>query len=200
MNTALRTPVMSREEFFEWAQAQNERYEFDGFRLVAMTGGPIIHSRLHRNLNSALDARLVGNGCEALGPDAGVATIGDAVRYPDSLVTCTKVPGSSYLVPGVVVIFEVLSPTSGRTDRIVKLREYRAVSSIRRYVILEYTSIGLLVFSRANGANDWTATALTAEDTLRMPEIGIEIPVAKLYRNVDLSSVPGEAVTSPTPA
>jgi len=200
MTIALRTPVMSREDFFEWAQAQNERYEFDGFQPVAMVGGTINHSRLHRNLNSALDARLVGSGCEALGPDAGVATIGDAVRYPDSLVTCTKVPGSSYLVPGVVVIFEVLSPTFGRTDRIVKLREYRAVPSIRRYVILEYTSVGLLVFARADGADDWTATALTAEDTLQMPEIGIEIPVAELYRDVDLSSGQGETVTPPSPA
>lgn len=200
MTIALRTPVMSREDFFEWAQAQNERYEFDGFQPVAMVGGTINHSRLHRNLNSALDARLAGSGCEALGPDAGVATIGDAVRYPDSLVTCTKVPGSSYLIPGVVVIFEVLSPTSGRTDRIVKLREYRSVPSIRRYVILEYTSVGLLVFARVNGTDDWTATALTAEDALQMPEIGIEIPVAELYRDVDLSSGPGETVTPPSPA
>ena len=200
MNVALRTPAMSREEFFEWAQAQDERYEFDGFQPVAMTGGSLGHGRIHRNLHRSLNARLDGSRCEPLGPDAGLATIGNTVRYPDALVTCTKAPDKSYLVPGVVVVFEVLSPTSGRTDRIVKLREYRAVSSIRRYVILEYTSVGLLVFARTNGTDDWTATALTAEDTLHMPEIGIEISVAELYRDTDLASVPGEAVTPPVPA
>ena len=38
MSTALR---MTREEFFDWAQAQDIRYEFDGFAPVAMTGGNI---------------------------------------------------------------------------------------------------------------------------------------------------------------
>ena len=99
MNIALRTPIMSREDFFKWAQAQNERYEFDGFQPVAMVGGTINHSRLYRNLNSALDARLVGSRCEALGPDAGVATIGNAVRYPDSLGRVCKRGRSGRMIP-----------------------------------------------------------------------------------------------------
>ncbi len=85
-----------------------------------------------------------------------------------------------------MVVFEVLSPTSGRTDRIVKLREYRAVPSIRRYVILEHAGIGLTVLARADAGADWTATALTAGDTLALPELGIEIPVVAFYEGVDL--------------
>ena len=41
------------------------------------------------------------------------------------------------------MVFEVLSPSSGQTDRIVKVREYASVPTVRRYVILEYTSAGL---------------------------------------------------------
>ena len=126
-----------------------------------------------------------------MGPDAGVATIGDAVRYPDALVTCTKGAESDQVVPGVVVVFEVLSPTSGRTDRIEKLREYQAVQSILRYVILEHTSVGLTVHARLKGEDPWIATALTNGDVLRMPEIGIEIPIAEFYEGTDLLQ-PGE--------
>jgi Uma2 family endonuclease len=115
-----------------------------------------------------------------------VATVGSAVRYPDALVTCAKVRGDAQTIPGVVVVFEVLSPISGRTDRIVKLREYRAVGTIRCYIILEQSSVGLAVFSRRSEDEDWTARALTIEDTLQIPDIGIEIPVAELYENVDL--------------
>ena len=186
MNIALRKPGMTRDAFFDWAQAQDGRYEFDGFQPVAMGGGTANHSQMALNIHVALRSRLKGSGCRPLGPDAGLATVGDAVRYPDALVTCGTFPGTALVVPGVVVVFEVLSPTSGRTDRIDKLREYRAVPSIRRYVILEYASIGLAVFERAGGASDWTATALTAGDTLRMAEIGIEVPVAELYEGVDL--------------
>ena len=148
MNIALRKPRMTRDEFFAWAQANGSRWEFDGFEPVAMTGGTVNHNRISRNLHAALRSRLRGMRCEPLGPDAGLATVGDTVRYPDALVTCAKVPGNAHVVPGVVVVFEVLSPTSGRTDRIVKLLEYRAVPSIRRYIILEHSGIGLAVSSR----------------------------------------------------
>ncbi len=188
MNVALRKPRMTREEFLDWAEAQDARYEFDGFQPVAMTGGTVNHSRMTLNIHRALYARLKGTRCTPLGPDAGIATIGDAVRYPDALVTCTKTAGEARVVPGVVVVFEVLSPTSGRIDRIEKLREYRAVPSILRYVIVEYASVGLGVFSRASGDSDWTATALTEDDVLHMPEIGIEIPVTEFYEDVDLPS------------
>src|SRR5689334_16267230 len=121
---------MSREEFFSWAEAQDGRYEFDGFQPVAMVGGTVNHSRITLNIHFALHSRLRGSGCEPLGPNAGLGTIGDAVRYPNALVTCTRTPGDLRLVPGVVVVFEVLSPSSGRTDRIEKLLEYRTVPSI----------------------------------------------------------------------
>jgi Uma2 family endonuclease len=138
---------------------------------------------------------LRGGDCRPLGPDAGVATVGDAVRYPDALVTCDKVRGDALTVSGVVVVFEVVSPTSGRTDRIVKLREYRAVASIRCYVIIEHNSVGLTVLTRRGAGEDWTARALTAEDTLQLPEIGIEIPVAELYEDVDLPESEAAAAT-----
>ena len=115
-----------------------------------------------------------------------MATIGDAVRYPDALVTCTKGPGTDRLIPSPVVIFEVLSPTSGRTDRIEKVTEYRAVNSIRRYVIVESRFPGLTVFYRPAGTTDWTAITLTAADTLHMPEIRVGLPVAEFYADTDL--------------
>ena len=123
MNIALRKPLMTREQFFPWAEAQEARYEFDGFQPVAMTGRNINHNRIAFNIHTTLRTRLKGSGCEPLGLDAGVATIGDAVRYPDGLVTCTSTRGQDRLVPNPVIVFEVISPTSGHIDRIVKGRE-----------------------------------------------------------------------------
>jgi Uma2 family endonuclease len=188
MNVVRRTPLMSREEFLDWAETQNERYEFDGFAPVAMTGGLRGHSQICQNIYAALRSRLKGTGCVPLGPDAGVATAGDAVRYPDALVTCTKGQDTDRLIAGVVVVFEVLSPTSGRVDRIDKLVEYRMVPTIRRYVILEHTSAAMTVHVRANGDDSWTTTALTAGDVLSMPEIGIAIPIAEFYEDTDAAA------------
>ena len=187
MNIVLRKPRMSREEFFEWADARDEPYEFDGFQPVAMGGGTLRHDRLTKNLGQVLDARLEG-GCRSFGPNAGVRTIGEAVRYPDAVVTCTKCDEAAREVPNPVVVFEVLSPTSGHTDRITKLLEYRAVPSIRRYVIVEHASAALTLHRRAEAGADWTTTALTAAETLPLPEIGIEISVAEFFIGTELAT------------
>ena len=136
MNVPLRTS-WTRQEFFDWAAAQEGRFEFDGFQPVAMTGGTAGHSIITQNLLVALRNRLRGGSCRPLGPDAGVATVGEAVRYPDALVTCSPFDREAMIIPGVVAVFEVVSPSTSRTDRILKLREYAAVPSILRYVILE---------------------------------------------------------------
>jgi Uma2 family endonuclease len=187
MSIALQTKLMSREDFFDWAEAQNDPYEFDGFQPVAMTGGTARHSVVQGNIAFELRSRLRGP-CRPLGPDAGVRTIGNAVRYPDAFVTCTKFADADREIPGAIVVFEVVSPTSGHTDRIVKLREYRAVPSIRRYVIVEHASAALTLHARAGGDHDWTATALTAADILPLPEIGIELPVAAFFTGTDLAA------------
>lgn len=195
MTIALRKPLMTREQFFPWAEAQEARYEFDGFQPVAMTGGTINHNVIAFNIHRALHTRLRGTGCRPLGLDAGVATIGDAVRYPDGLVTCTGTRGQDRLVPDPVIVFEVISPTSGHIDRIVKVREYAAVPSILRYVIVESASIGLTVHERQAAGQRWTTTAVMVEDVLSLPEIGIEIPVAELYEGADFSSPPAGAAS-----
>jgi Uma2 family endonuclease len=188
---------MTREQFFDWAAAQGGRYEFDGFQPVAMTGWNLNHNQIAFNIHVALRSRLGGTGCRPYGMEAGVATAGDTVRYPDGVVTCSPANGLSRLIPDPVVVFEVISPTSGHTDRIVKLREYAAVDSIRRYVIVESSSIGLTVHERQAAGQRWTVTPVTAGDLLPLPEIGIEIPAAELYEGIefptsDPGAMPGE--------
>jgi Uma2 family endonuclease len=178
---------MTREAFFDWAEAQSARFEFDGFQPVAMTGENLDHNRIALNIHMAARSRLRNGGCEAFGLDAGVATIGDTVRYPDGVVTCSRAIGTTRLVPDPVVVFEVISPASGHVDRIVKLREYAAVGSIRRYVTVESASVGLTVHSRQAGGQTWTTVPASTDDTLELPEIGTEIPLSEMYEDVDVS-------------
>jgi Uma2 family endonuclease len=184
MDVGLQKP-WTLDQFFAWAENQEERYEFDGFQPVAMTRGTVNHGIILRNLMFSLTTRLRGKTCQPLGPDVGVATIGNAIRYPDALVTCAKLAGTDRTVPGIVAVFEIVSPSSGRIDRIVKMREYAAVSSIKRYIIIESVTNGVLVLHRHAGEDPWTALALTTEDMLDLPEVGFQIPVAELYENVD---------------
>jgi Uma2 family endonuclease len=187
MNIALRKPRMSRDEFFAWAEAQDARYEFDGFGPVAMTGGTVRHNQIIKNILRAVDVRLRA-GCRSLGPETGIRTVDDAIRYPDVVVTCTKMDDSAREAPNPIVVFEVLSPSSHHTDRIVKQLEYRAVPSIRRYVVVEYDSAALTLYSRPEAGAAWTSTPLTADAVLVLLEVGIEIPVLEFFTNTDLAT------------
>lgn len=181
---------MTQEEFFDWAGAQEGRYEFDGFQPVATIGGTGNHARIIRNINFQLTDRLGDGPCEALASDAGIQTIGNRIRYPDGVVTCRPFDGTRHIIPEPVIVFEVVSASSACDDRNNKLREYLAVPTIRRYVLVEQAVMVLTVFSR-QGDEPWSAVSLGEDDTLALPEIGVEIPVVDLYRRVDFAGPDG---------
>jgi hypothetical protein len=62
------------------------------------------------------------------------------------------------------------------------------VPSIRRYVIVEYRTKAVLLFHRAHADASWTAQALTAEESLPLPEVGIDVPIAEFYEDVEFPS------------
>lgn len=170
---------MTQEQFLEWVQTQDAPYEFDGVRPVAMTGGTRNHGRAISAVMAALFSRL-RPPFEAY-VEGGVATGGGAVRYPDVLVTCTPGPGTDLVIPNPILVFEVESPTSGHTDRVVKVQEYLRVPSIQRYIILDLRRVELTVLVR-DGA-EWAVSTVTG-GALELPETGMSIPLAELYRTI----------------
>jgi Uma2 family endonuclease len=126
MSIALRAP-MSLDEFLAWEERQELKHEFDGIAPVAMTGGTRAHSVIQRNLFLAIGGRLRGSRCEYFGNDLTIEVAG-SIRYPDGCVV--RPPGSprSTVVRDPVVIFEVISPGTAGTDRIIKAREYAATA------------------------------------------------------------------------
>jgi hypothetical protein len=45
-----------------------------------------------------------------------------------------------------------------------------------------------MVMERAAGGEPWTTSALTADDLLRIPEVGIEVPVTAFYEGVEIAA------------
>ena len=183
MNIAMRRP-MTLEQFLAWEDRQELRYEFDGFQPVAMTGGTAAHAAIQANLLTALVTRLRGKPCRAMGSHLKIAVAG-RIRYPDAFVICTPVPNDAKVVTDPVVVFEILSESTTREDMFTKNAEYRATPSILRYVILEQTQAAAVIFARKG--EDWVSEVVTDAGVLRMPEIDIEVPLAELYSDIDLT-------------
>ncbi len=177
---------MTLEQFLAWEERQALRYEFDGRQPVAMTGGTVAHEFIGGTLRALLREHLRGKLCRAVGPTLKIEVVG-RIRYPDAFVYCTPVPPGETVIREPVVVFEVLSPGTSRTDRIEKLREYQATPSIQRYVILEQDSVAATVFTRQGAA--WDARALTAGESLAMPEIDVTLPLGDIYADVTLPEI-----------
>src|SRR5271166_2154019 len=181
MNLVTRKP-MTLAEFLEWEGRQPLRYEFDGVGPVAMTGGTYGHSAIQRNLAIAVGGRLRGKPCQFHGSDLKFQVAEGHVRYPDGMVVCSPVDRTATVVHHPVVVFEVLSPSTTRNDRIVKAREYQATPSVQRYVMLEQDSVNAVVYARSGEA--WIHEILLADSILALPEIGVELSLAELYEGI----------------
>ena len=181
MNLAVRKP-MTLAEFLVWEAQQPLRYEFDGNGPVAMTGGTYGHSIIQGNLATAVGGRLRGKPCRFHGSDLKLQVAEGHIRYPDGMVLCSPVDRTATVVYDPVVVFEVLSPSTARDDRIVKAREYQATPSVRRYVMLEQDGVSATVYARSG--ETWTHEILIADSILSLPEIGVELPLAELYDGI----------------
>lgn len=186
MNHALRRS-MTCDEFLAWEARQELKWEFDGVQPVSMTGVISAHSAILGNVITALNIRLRGKPCRPHGPELKVKA-GRSYRYPDAFVTCTPVPPDTTVVTEPVVIFEVLSRSTQRHDRTVKLAEYQSIPSVQRYTMLEQDQAFATVIERRG--EDWTLRILLADAMLAMPEIGIEVPFAELYADVEFAPDP----------
>jgi Uma2 family endonuclease len=178
MNVALRLPS-NLDDFLAWEERQELRYEFDGVRAIAMVGGTVAHTRIASNIERALESRL-RPGCVVLRGDLKLR-LARSIRYPDVMVVCTPVANRATFVTDPVVVFEVLSDSTSRTDRLIKSQEYRDAPSIARYVIIEQTGIGATVFERA----DWRGLPVTGADSvLPLPELGAELRLGDCYAGI----------------
>ena len=81
------------------------------------------------------------------------------------------------------MIFEVLSRSTRQVDRTTKLAEYQSIPSVRRYVMLEQYQALATVIERKG--EDWTVRLLRPDAVLAMSEIGVEVPLAEFYADVE---------------
>ena len=179
MDTVLDRP-WTIDAFLAWEDRQEAKYEFDGQRVIPMTGGSIAHQRILGNLWMALLA-LCGGGPMMPLMEMRLR-IGTRVRYPNVVVCAGPLDQATRTLTDAVAIFEVLSDDTATTDRVDKLLDYAEVPSLRCYVLLEQTAVAATLFRREAGGV-WTASAHTA-GALELPGIDVAVELAEAYRGL----------------
>ena len=176
---------MTVEEYLAFDRASTEvKYEYyDGY-VLALAGGSLKHSRIKVNCTSALNAALRGQPCQTFDSDARVQVSAARYVYPDATVSCAPEDiADGDIVRAPRVIFEVLSPSTEKVDKGRKLRQYRTCPSIAEYVIVNTEQPLIEVYRR--GGELLSYFSYGREDILDLPSIGVQIPVADIYGDIE---------------
>jgi Uma2 family endonuclease len=178
--------AMSVEAFFDWQADQAELYELVEGRPVprAMTGATQRHDRVVTNAIAALASRLRGGPCWPMTADIAVRTRSRSIRRPDLTVQCAPLEPDAVVAAEPVLILEVLSPSTERIDTIIKLDEYKALTSVRHILIAEPDTPHVLLYSR-DASRGWAGLDHIGADTeLELPAIRCTLPIAELYEGL----------------
>ena len=177
MNIPLRGP-WTLDRFLAWEDKQEGRHEFDGLRIVEVTGGTRAHQRIVSNLVRLLEDALDPDRFDVV-PEMRLETSGK-VRYPDVAVVAGRVPDTARTLRDAVVLFEVVSPDSAEIDRREKPIDYAGVPGVRRYVLLEQARAHATVLVRTEAGWEERESA----EEVSLPELGLALPLAAIYRGV----------------
>jgi Uma2 family endonuclease len=176
---------MTLDEFLAWDDGTDTRYELVGGVPLAMAPPAEAHRILAMRLGSRIDAALQNRRpCNAQ-IDAGVLRPeGDDSYYvADVAVTCRpNEPGRQAVIDPILIV-EILSPSTERHDRRVKLPVYRQIESVSEVLLIDADSHHAELHRREN--DRWIVELVSgAGAMLFLASVGLRISMAELYEGI----------------
>jgi len=188
-----RPEKMTPQEYFDWEEKQPIKYEYINGRVFAMTGGTIPHNEIAVNLTTALKNHLRGKGCKVLMADAklGVSEQG-SFHYPDVMVTCDEIDRrATKVIYHPCLIVEVLSPGTEAFDRGRKFKNYRRISTLKEYVLIDAREMSVERFQRKENGG-WEMDNYGEGDEVSLTSVDFNFPIEMLYEDVILEGIEEE--------
>jgi Uma2 family endonuclease len=177
----------------ERISASSDRYfEYAHGILYAMAGGTPEHGAVLAQLFTAVSSHVGRGPCRTLEGHTRLYVSAQDYYLPDVWVTCAERPAPGQ--PGdydATLVCEVISTESEDRDHDTKLVDYRALPSLREYVLLDsrrqrahrYLLVG----------DTWQHTIVLPHGTLHLTSVGLELPLDTLYAD---TGVPVEQETA----
>ena len=179
---------MTLDEFLRWDDGTETHYELIGGFPVAMAPPAAAHRMLAARLLSRIDLALEKRRpCNAQG-DAGVVRPERVDTYfeADIAATCERHEFGQQALKEPFLIVEILSPSTERYDRRLKLPAYRQIETVQEILLIASDDIYAEVHRRAVGAQWITEILRGGEAVLSLASIPIEIRLSDLYEGIAL--------------
>jgi len=186
----IKTGPMTVEEFYAFTDARP-----DGEKWELLEGVPVLNaspSRLHQRIIKNLTFVLATIERESevsweVLPGLGVRVSETNRPEPDVLILPKH--GQSADPQGrdrndIVVAFEILSPSTADRDLRWKRTAYTSLPSLTHYGVIAQDAVDIVVFAREAGFAEQRLRSL--DQSLELPALGISLPLAEIYRDIDL--------------
>ena len=187
MSAATKLQRVSVDDYLAGELVSPVKHEYLGGSVYATAGGRTVHNLIATNINGSIFARLPNGPCRTYNSDTKIRIrLPTQVRfyYPDASVICRPNPPDDSFQDEPAVIAEVLSETTRRIDEGEKKDFYLTIASLSVYLLVESTCPAVTLYRRTEqGFVCETYSGLDA--VIPLSEIGIELPLAEVYRGVE---------------
>jgi Uma2 family endonuclease len=181
----------TREEYLAREETAEYKSEYYRGEIFAMAGASIDHNRIAGNLYSFLNEQLRKKNCEAFISDMRLQVESkDLFTYPDVMIVCGKAQfyeNRNDTITNPIVIFEVLSESTKNYDRGEKFEFYRAIPTLKEYVLVDQHKIHVEQFA-INDVGKWVLTEYNdINDELELAAAGLTISLPTIYSRVEFA-------------
>jgi len=189
MSAVRKLDLISIDDYLAGELVSQVKHEYLGGFVYAMAGARIAHNLIKGNTFAGLHTRLRGSGCRPYNSDTKIRVrLPTHVRfyYPDASVVCQSNPQDDSYQDQPVVIVEVLSRETRRTDEGEKKDAYLTIPSLQAYLLVEQEMPAVTVNRRVEqGFVREVYTGLNA--VIPLPEFDTELPLSEIYEDVEFT-------------
>lgn len=176
--------IYTVEEYFELERNSEVKHEFVEGQLIEMPGEKRVANRVAGSIYALLLRLLNHKVFEVYIQDVKLSTVKNKrYRYPDVMVVPVIDDEDDAMVHQAVFIAEILSPSTEKTDRNDKLKEYSKIPSVQYYLLVSQEETVIEVYKR-NG-NIFEYSFFTEKiDVIDFPFFDIKLTLDDIYKNI----------------
>lgn len=176
----------SLDEYIQIDQKGPDRHEYFDGKLIAMPGESILHNTICLQLATVLKTMLKQSDYTICIEDVKLKIEGeDKYVYPDITVMgeqpSADLPHKDYIIYSPLLIAEILSDSTRKSDLTDKFILYQKSSTLRYYLAVEQGK-HLVIFYEKDEADEWLAKTFTAlDEIIQLPYLNISIGLTDIY-------------------
>ncbi len=179
------------EEYLKLENASDEKHEYYQGEIFDMSGAKQEHNRIMMNLYRELGNMLRGKPCQPNSSEMRVHIPQNTLfTYPDMSIVCGEpeyLNNDEFNLLNPTVIIEVLSPSTRSYDRGDKFQLYRAIPTLKEYILIDPEKICIEAFY-INGQGEWALREYAnMNDTLSILAVGVTLPLTDIYEDTKIS-------------